>query len=260
VAAALSGDKAMLADYAAGDCYLAQGKSLGLIPARGTAESHRAERRLCKVLTLATLYGQKEAALARRIGKPVTVARDLLRRHRKRYAAFWKWSDATLDYARLHGRLRTRLGWQVHVGRGTREGTWRNWRVQATAAEVMRLATCYLTEGGLTVCGTVHDAALVEAPADAIDAAAAEAERLMVRASVEVLGVPLRVDRTVVRHPDRLLDPGGRATWERVWGLVNPPPAAPPTPIAGDRGTPIAGDTPVHSYLFSSNRYLSPPA
>jgi hypothetical protein len=232
VAAALSGDGAMLADYAVGDCYLALGRGLGLVPPGGTAETHGRQRELCKAVALATLYGQQAPGLARQIGRPETEARDLLRRHRERHGAYWRWSDATVDFARCHGWLRTRLGWRVWVGRGTREAALRNWRVQATAAEVLRHAACLVSEAGVVVNATLHDALLVEADEDAIDSVAEGAGRLMVRASLEVLGAPLRVTRAVVRHPDRLLDERGRAAWDRVWAIA----AGLPAPVTGDGG------------------------
>jgi hypothetical protein len=220
IAAVLSRDEAMLADYLAGDCYLGLGKSLGLIPADGTKETHGPERNLCKVITLATLYGQAAPGLARRTGRTRTVAADWLRRHRERYRRFWRWSDAMVDFARCYRQLWTRLGWRVHVARGSRDTTWRNWPVQATGGDVLRVAVCLLTEAGITVNAMVHDSVLIEADGDRIDAVADRAEHLMQLASEKVLGQALRTDRQVVRYPGRLLDKKGTATWERIWRLV----------------------------------------
>jgi hypothetical protein len=227
VAGALSGDRRLIADYRAGDCYLALGKSLGLIPAGGTGETHPEERRLCKTVALATLYGMRERALARRIHRPVTVAASLLRSHREAYATFWRWSDASVDFAHLHGWLRTKYGWTFCIPRGTRETTLRNWRVQATGAEVLRAAVSALDHAGITINATVHDALLIEADAGEIHAVSEEAERLMIRASAAVLGEALRVGRTVLRPGERLLADGKpRRTWERVWGLLRETQAA----------------------------------
>jgi DNA polymerase I len=222
IAGALSGDDRLLADYRAGDCYLSLGKSLGLIPPSGTAETHPEERRLCKTVALAVNYGMRPAGLAKRIGRPITVATDLLRRHAERYPAFWRWSDATVDFARCHGWLRTKYGWTYHVPRKARETTLRNWRVQATGAEVLRAAVCALDHAGIAIDATIHDAVLIEADATEIDDAVVVAERLMTHASAAVLGEPLRVEWTILRPGDRLLAAGKPTrTWERIWSLLS---------------------------------------
>jgi hypothetical protein len=221
IAGTLSGDDRLIADYAAGDCYLSLGKSLGLIPADGTAETHPEERRLCKTVALAVNYGMRPPGLAKRINRPLTVATDLLRRHAARYPAFWRWSDATVDFARFHGWLRTKYGWNYRVPRDARETTLRNWRVQATGAEVLRAAVCAIDDAGIAIDATVHDAVLIEADATEIDDVAAEAETLMIRASAAVLGEPLRVGRTILWPGERLLARGkATRTWEHVWNLL----------------------------------------
>src|SRR5262245_27616449 len=109
-----------------------------------------------------------EAALARRIGKPPAVARELLRLHRETYRTFWGWSDSAVDYAVLHGHLHTVFGWHVHVDQTTNARSLRNFPMQANGAELLRLACSLATERGIEVCAPVHDALLVEGPADQI--------------------------------------------------------------------------------------------
>jgi hypothetical protein len=221
VAGALAKDEQMIADYRAGDCYVSLGRSLGLIPTGGTAASHPEERRLCKIIALAVNYGIRPASLARRIRQPLTVAAGLLRRHAERYSAFWRWSNATVDFARFHGWLSTKFGWTYQVPRGTQETTLRNWRVQATGAEVLRAAVCALDDARITIGATVHDAVLIEADMAQIDGVVAEAESRMIRASAAVLGEPLRVGQTILQPGERLL-PAGRArrTWELIWSVL----------------------------------------
>ena len=221
IAGTLSGDERLIADYRAGDCYVSLGRSLGLIPPEGTSDTHPDERRLSTSAARAANNAMRPPGLARRIRRPVTVATALLRRHAERYPAFWRWSDATVDFARCHRWLRTKYGWTYHVPRGTRETTLRNWRVQATGAEVLRAAVCALDQAGITINATVHDAVLIESDASEIDGVVIEAERLMAQASAAVLGKPLRVGRTVLRSGERLLAEGKpRRTWERIWGLL----------------------------------------
>jgi DNA polymerase-1 len=70
IAAALSGDGAMLEAYATGDVYMAFAKQARAVPVDATSKTHAAERELFKQCILATQYGQGEDGLAQRIGKP----------------------------------------------------------------------------------------------------------------------------------------------------------------------------------------------
>jgi hypothetical protein len=221
IAGTLSGDRKIVNDYRQGDVYVGLGKTLGLIPPGGDKGTHPKERHLCKAVVLACNYGMGPPALARKINRPETVAADLLRRHRETYSTFWRWSDAMVEYAQVHRRLWTRYGWSSHFPPRTKETTLRNWRVQATAGEVLRVAACALGAAGFQIDATVHDSVLLEADSAEADAAAGQAERLMVAASAEVLGEPLRVDCRLVRPGGRLLETGGPVeTWSRIWRLL----------------------------------------
>lgn len=145
----------------------------------------------------------------------------LLRMHRETFPAFWRWSQGVQDAAVLGGELRTVFGWTVRVGPDTRPNSLRNFPMQANGAEMMRLAACLATERGVGVCCPVHDAFLVEADADAIDAETSRMQGAMREASELVLpGFPLRTDAKVVRHPDRYSDDRGKQMWETVQGIL----------------------------------------
>jgi DNA polymerase I-like protein with 3'-5' exonuclease and polymerase domains len=144
----------------------------------------------------------------------VTQAQDLLELHETTYPTYWAWSDAVERRARKDRMLQSFFGWAVHVGRGTKGRSLRNFPLQANGAEILRLACWTLTEGSVRVCAPVHDALLVEAAEDDIDDVAATCREAMERASERVLdGFRLRTEVWVVRHPDRLVDDRGRATW-----------------------------------------------
>ena len=84
-----------------------------------------------------------------------------------------------------------------------------NYPVQAGAAEVCRLACNLVSERGIRLQGSVHDALLIESDVSDIDAVASEAENLMVEAGRELLdGFTIRVDKKIVRYPNRLLENG----------------------------------------------------
>ena len=86
---------------------------------------------------------------------------------------------------------------------------------------MMRLACCLATEQGVNVVAPVHDALMVEGPADAIDDLVARTQEAMAEASAIVLdGLRLRSDAKIVRWPDRYMDERGREFWERVMSLL----------------------------------------
>jgi hypothetical protein len=221
IAAALSGDPAMMAAYRSGDPYLAFAKQAGLVPADATKASHKAERDQCKLCVLAVQYGQGPEGLARRLGVPVARGRQLLEMHRQTYPRYWQWSDAIQDRAMLHGRLQSAFGWAVHVGPDANPRSLRNFGMQANGAEMLRLACCLTTERGIQVCAPVHDALLVEGPADHIEEVVCRTQAAMREASELVLpGFPLRTEAKVVRHADRYMDERGKQMWDTVQELL----------------------------------------
>lgn len=222
IAAALSGDPRMREAYTSGDPYLWFGKFARLVPADATKKTHGADRDRFKVVMVGVLYGLSEGGLARRLGISTAHGRELLQLHRETFRRFWRWSDAVQDTAVLTGRLTTPFGWSVRVGPDTTPNSLRNFPMQANGAEMMRLAACLATERGIGVCCPIHDAFLIEAGADELEAEAARMQAAMREASELVLpGFPLRTDVKFVRHPDRYSDERGRGMWEKVMGLVD---------------------------------------
>jgi len=221
IAAALSGDTAMQAAYLSGDPYLAFAKQAHAVHADATKATHGQQRELFKQCTLAVLYGMGADGLALRIGQPRIVARDLLLAHRTTYRTFWRWSDAALDTAMLTGSLHTVFGWRIHIGEKPNPRSLRNFPMQANGAEMMRLAACLATECGIEVCAPVHDAFLICAPSDRLDATIAAMRAAMAEASRVVLGgFELGTDVSITRWPARYMDPRGTVMWERVRQVI----------------------------------------
>ena len=199
IAAALSGDAAMQAAYLSGDPYLEFAKQAGAVPADATKQSHGPTRELFKQCALAVAYGMEAEGLARRIGQPPIVARDLLRAHHETYRRFWAWSDAAVDRAMLTGSLQTAFGWPIHIGENPNPRSLRNFPMQANGAEMLRLAACFATEQGIEVCALIHDAVLIAAPLDRLEADAARMQAAMAKASRIVLAGFELADRRAVR-------------------------------------------------------------
>jgi DNA polymerase I len=221
IAAALSGDQAMLEAYLSGDSYLTFAKQAGAVPPNATKKSHGAQRELFKQCVLGVQYGMEAKSLALRIAKPEIVARDLIRANCQTYRRRWQWSDAAVDHAMVHGSLHTVFGWTIHVGEAANPRSLRNFPMQANGAEMLRLACCLATERGIEVCAPVHDAVLICAPLDRLDADIAGMRAAMAEASRIVLGgFELRTDVNVIRYPDRYMDGRGKVMWDRVMKLI----------------------------------------
>jgi DNA polymerase family A len=222
IAAKLSGDAAMLAAYESGDPYLAFGKQIGALPTDANKVSHADARQLFKQVVLGIGYGMEAETLARRIGRPTIVARDLIRAHHETYRTSWRWSDAAVDCAMLHGKINTVFGWHLHIGENSNPRSLRNFPMQANGAEMLRIACCLATERGVEVCAPVHDAVLICAPLDRLDADIEQMRGTMAEASRAVLdGFEIRTDAKSVKYPDRFMDERGRVMWQKVTGLVD---------------------------------------
>jgi hypothetical protein len=222
IAARLSGDAMMLQDYRGGDPYLTFGKRIRFVPADATKHSHAREREMLKTACgLGAMYGAGPDTLANTLGVPRWQAWEWLRQHREIYATYWRWSEAVLNTAMLTGQVHTVFGWTLRAGPDSSPRTFRNFPMQGNGAEMLRLACCLATERGIRVCCPVHDALLIEAPADEIDAAVAATQAAMAEASCVVLdGFALRTDVKKVVCPERYTDKRGARMWETVTRLL----------------------------------------
>jgi DNA polymerase I len=121
----------------------------------------------------------------------------------------------------------TAFGWTCCTGiTEFNERSIRNWPVQATGADVLRIACILATRHGIKLLAPVHDAVLIEAPINRIEADVALMREIMRRASRIVLNADatgpheLRTDAKIIRYPDRYTDPRGDAIWNQVLGLL----------------------------------------
>src|SRR5262245_58353837 len=221
IAAALSGDTRMQEAYRSGDPYLAFAKQSGAVPPDATKHSHKRERDVFKMVVLGVGYGMEAETLAGRISISPLEARARLRLHRETYPRFWQWSQDVVDAASLTGSTRTVFGWSVHVGPDSNPRSLRNFPMQANGAEMLRVACCLATERGVRICAPVHDAVLIEARSDSIEAEAARMQDCMGEAARAVLaGFELRTDAEFVRYPARYRDSRGTKMWDRTLRLA----------------------------------------
>ena len=221
IAAAFSKDPNMLDAYRSGDPYLAFAKQAKAVPQHATKQSHKRERALFKGCTLGVQYGMGAESLAASIGETLDVARELLRLHRQTYPKFWRWSESAVDYAMVYRNLQTIFGWRLHIGSDANPRSLANFPCQANGAEMLRLACCLMVERGVGLCAPIHDAVLVEGPADSIEQTVADTQNAMREASAVVLGgFELETDAEVVSYPNRYMDERGTEMWRLVLGIL----------------------------------------
>jgi DNA polymerase I len=207
IAAALSGDRALLSAYESGDCYLAFAKQDNAVPPDATEETHPVERDLYKNCHLGIGYGMEAESLALRINRPVIVARHLLQRHKEIYRTSWRWGDNAVNHADIHGKQWTVFGWTRWVSaRDYNPRSLRNFHAQAHGAEMLRLACCLGIENGIEICAPVHDALLICAPVEGLAHDTEQMRAFMAEASRIVLGgFVLRTGNPKpIYHPDHL--------------------------------------------------------
>jgi DNA polymerase I len=217
IAAALSGDQAMLEGYRSGDPHMHFARLAGLASSDATAESHPLIRALCKTTNLGTNYRMSEYGLALRLRMSTARARELLRLHRETYRQYWRWNDERIDWAMLTNVTHTEFGWPLHVTPATRPRSLGNFPLQGNGSEVMRLGSIGGTEAGLEIGCPVHDGYILCAPLERIDADVAVMREIMRQAGLAVTRtLDLRVDAKIVRYPERYFDPRGVDMWNRV--------------------------------------------
>ena len=217
----------MLDMYRSGDPYLSFAKRVAAAPMSATKKTHEELRDRYKVGLLAIQYGIQAESLAIRIGTSTFEAHEMLSQHKELFAQYWQYSDDWVQHALQTGNMRTVFGWECRTGViEFNERSIRNFPVQATSAEILRIACILMHRYGIELCGPVHDAVLIEAPVERIEADVSLAQEIMRRASRIVLNatsdgnIELRTDSTIVRYPDRYKDKRGTAVWDRVLELL----------------------------------------
>jgi DNA polymerase I-like protein with 3'-5' exonuclease and polymerase domains len=189
---------------------------------------------MIKACVLGVQYGMGDRTLAFRIGKSTITARQLIRAHQDRYLKFWRMADSTVACAMQGQAISTVFGWNLRAAEDARWRSLLNFPMQANGAEMMRLAACMAIERGIEVCAPVHDAFLICAPLDQIDARVAEMKFVMEEASRIVLdGFTIKADcpefdesgkltefPQIVRYPDRYMIKRGVKMWTKVMKLL----------------------------------------
>jgi len=213
----------MLEMYRSGEPYLNFAKRVGIAPSGATKSTHQGLRDRYKVGLLAIQYCMQAEALGGRLGISLYEAHEMLNQHRELFAQYWKWSDDWLARALDTGAMWTCFDWRCATGiTEFNERSIRNWPIQTTGAEILRIAIILGTRHGIEILAPVHDAVLIQAPIERIETDVARMQQIMARASRIVLNptmggtYELRTDAKIIRYPDRYSDPRGIEIWQWV--------------------------------------------
>jgi hypothetical protein len=165
LAAALSNDPQLKADYAAGDIYHALAVMCGLTnepdPKRWKKEQGVMRDRM-KPLQLGINYGMGVPSLARGLNRHALIASEIILRHKRRYPVFWQWRADQVQHAMFARRIESVGGWPLRITHEPNERTLYNFPMQSGGAEMLRLAVVRLVDAGIIPIMLVHDGILFE--------------------------------------------------------------------------------------------------
>jgi DNA polymerase I len=225
VAAALSGDEAMMEGVRSGDPYLHFGRGAKLIPSDATRKTHGEIRDAkLKPLVLGQLFGMSPYGIAAKLEVSLMEARELHARLQSQYSTFYRWRDDAVTSAQFSGYVETVYGWRQRIDGVVKPRSIMNFFCQANGAEMMRIAAIAATEAGIEVCCPIHDAFLIQAPLAHLDDAIEEMRNIMRKAGERVTGglpVESRAENTTRwpdRHPSRMKE--GRDTWGAILNIL----------------------------------------
>jgi DNA polymerase I len=188
IAAALSGDQALMSAYNDGDVYHALAKLCGLTADPDKVRWKRQEpeqRQRMKMLQLGINYGMGVAALARGLDRHPVLASAVIERHKRAYPRFWEWRAERVNSAMIERQIDTVFGWPLYLSTSPNERTLYNFPMQGNGAEMLRIAAWRMCEAGIVPDMLIHDGVLIEARDEA---EIEQAKEIMRAAGREVCG------------------------------------------------------------------------
>lgn len=225
IAAALSKDPVLMADYLSGDPYRQfAAASLGIL------NPTEQQRQVYKATVLGQIYGLGTASLARNLGISKAQAERIIDQMHARYPILNAWLGRLTTKAAHIVPIVCTLGWSLTAtGQPGEERTFLNFPMQANGSELMRLVIIYAGAAGLRLIGGAHDSFLIEDTIEGIEGSVAKLQEIMRKASRDLLGgfelrADCKPDRDIVRYPDRFVDKreleDGMRHWNRLMTLI----------------------------------------
>jgi hypothetical protein len=166
IAAAQSGDAALMHAYASGDVYHALALICGVTNDPDPAhwkKHNQAMRQRMKALQLGINYGMGVPSLARGLDRHPLIASGIIEQHRRTYPRFWRWRSDMVQTAMLDRRTESLFGWPLYITTSPNPRTLYNFPMQAGGAEMLRLAAVRLCEACIVPTMLIHDGILIEA-------------------------------------------------------------------------------------------------
>lgn len=229
IMAGLSGDPAMIADYASGDPHWRFGVRAGLVPSGADkAAFHELRNKAFKPVVLGQLFGMTPYGIAAKTGRSLLWAREMYARHRRTYPVFHRWLGDIVAQAKFDRAIFSTFGWPLAVTGDTGDRSLMNFPAQSSGADAMRIAGIAATEAGIHVCCSVHDAFWILAPDDEVESTIEKMREIMMQAGAAVTGgLPITASVsskvTSARNLGDSRKPGdkGYDMWAEVRDLLN---------------------------------------
>jgi hypothetical protein len=220
VAAALSGDRTLIDDYAGGDIYHALARLCGLTDDPDPIhwkKNNPAMRNRMKPLQLGINYGMGVPSLARGLDRHPLIASEIIERHKRRYPRFWQWRADMVQTAMLERRIESVSGWPLHISTSPNKRTLYNFPMQSGGADMLRLATMRLCDAGIIPIMLIHDGILLE-----------ETDREKIKHTIEIMrgaGRDVCNGLTIDVDVDQMLEGGARyrdkrPMAQRMWDTI----------------------------------------
>ena len=199
----LSGDKAMIAAYSAGeDIHASTAAGVFGVPMSEVTDKMRRE---AKAVNFGIIYGISDFGLAKNLGIPVYLAKTYIEKYFNRFPGVKAYMDASVELAKKRGYAETLFGRIRKIPelyspnfnvRSFGERVAMNMPLQGTAADIIKIAMNRVDKAlqgkKSKLILQVHDELIVDAPESEAQAAAAILKESMEGAAV--LEVPLIAD------------------------------------------------------------------
>jgi DNA polymerase-1 len=213
IVAALAGEKAMIAAFAAGrDVHTATAAGVYGIP---ESEVTSTQRRNAKAVNFGIIYGQTAFGLSNSLNIPRAEAKDIIDNYFRQYPFIKKYIDSQVQFAREHQYVESMMGrrrWLRDISsanqtvRGFAERNAVNMPIQGTAADMIKLAMIAVhrelkaAKLETRMILQVHDELIFDVPEGEVDAARKLIEKAMCGAMTLPNGVPIEAGTGVGKN------------------------------------------------------------
>jgi DNA polymerase-1 len=222
IAGYLSGDLALLRDFAEGDVYVNAGMRMGVLrPGMRHDVVTRIRNQVLKPLMLAILYGKGPASLARDVPCSYNEAVLHLHQFERAYPQLFRWIQGYVQISLQRHWAENIIGFRAAFDSGaTNQGhvarSCQNFPIQASAAACFQLTGVMLGDFGADIRLPLHDAYLINVPDDPreIDCATAWVKSATRTATNQLF--PGLADKCKIEVCDRFAKNGCEASLEQL--------------------------------------------